>query len=166
MHRLSSGAVSPDTSVIVDFSLTSQLRLLLDLFADRMLLSDFVEAELAPAGIKLAEVEVVKLDSDEQWDFFNDLRKAKPGLGAGELGALTVARFRNATLLTNDKPARQRAETVGVAYSRGIGVLEYCCEAGKLSGKGAVELLDNMIAAGARISEDLVANFRRTVLNG
>src|SRR5439155_24313955 len=109
---------------------------------------------------------VVKLDSDEQWNFFNDLRKAKPGLGAGELGTLTVARFRNATMLTNDRPARQTAETVGVAYSGGIGGLEYCCEAGKLSGKGAVELLDNMIAEGARISTYLVVNFRRTVLNG
>ena len=166
MHRLSSGDVSLDTSVILDFSATDRLDLLLDVFAVRMLLSDFVEAELAPTGIKLSGVEVVKLDSDEQWDFFNDLRKAKPGLGTGELGALTVARFRNAILLTNDRPARQTAETVGVAYSGGIGVLEYCCEAGKLSGKGAVELLDNMIAAGARISEDLVANFRRTVLNG
>ena len=125
-----------------------------------MLLSDFVQAELASTGIKLSDFEVVKLDSDEQWNFFNDLRKAKPGLGAGELGALTVARFRNATLLTNDKPARQMAETVGVAYSGGIGVLECCCETGKLSGKEAVALLDNMITAGARISEDLVANFR------
>src|SRR5205823_14810991 len=135
LHRLSSRDVSPDASVIVDFSLTGRLRLLLDLFAGRMLLSDFVEAELAPIGIKLSEIEVVKLDSEEQWNFLNDLRKARPGLGAGELGALTVARFRNATLLTNDKPARQTAETVGIAYSGGIGVLEFCCEAGKLPAK-------------------------------
>ena len=166
MHRLSSGDVSLDTSVILDFSATDRLDLLLSVFTSRMLLSDFVEAELAPTGIKLSDVEVVRLDSDEQWGFFNDLRKTKPGLGAGELGALTVARFRNAILLTNDKPARQMAETVGVAYSGGIGVLECCCETGKLSGKEAVGLLDNMIAAGARFSEDLVANFRRTVLNG
>jgi len=165
LHRLSSGDVSLDTSVILDFNSTDRLDLLLDVFAGRMLLSDFVQAELASTGIKLSDFEVVKLDSDEQWNFFNDLRKAKPGLGAGELGALTVARFRNATLLTNDKPARQMAETVGVAYSGGIGVLECCCETGKLSGKEAVALLDNMITAGARISEDLVANFRRTVLN-
>jgi predicted nucleic acid-binding protein len=58
-----------------------------------------------------------------------------------------------------------RVMSVGVAYSGGIGVLEYCCEAGKLSGVAAVELLENMVAAGARISEDLVANFRRTVFD-
>lgn len=164
MHRLSSGHVSLDTSVILDFSATDRLDLLLDVFAGRMLLSDFVEAELAPTGIKLSDLELVRLDSDEQWSFFNDLRKAKPGLGAGELGALTIARFWNAILLTNDKPARQMAETVAVAYSGGIGVLECCCETRKLSGQEAVALLDNMIAAGARISEDLVANFRRAVL--
>jgi predicted nucleic acid-binding protein len=165
LHRLSDGVVSPDTSVIVDFSLIGQLDLFLNLFTDRMLLSDFVQAELAPAGINLPEVEVIRLENDEQWNFFNDLQKTKPGLGIGELGALTVAQFRHATLLSNDKPARQMAETLGVAYSGGIGVLEYCCEAGKLSAQGAIDLLDKMVAAGARISEDLIANFRQTVLN-
>ena len=166
MHRLSSGDVSPDTSVIVDFSLTGNVGLLLDLFTGRMLVSDFVESELAAAEIQLPDIEVVKLETDDEWTFFNDLRKMKPGLGAGELGALTVARFRNATLLTNDKPARQTAEAVGVPYSGGIGVLEFSCEAGKLSGKDAIQLLDDMVAVGARISEDLVSNFRRTVLKG
>ena len=79
MHRLSSGDVSLDTSVILDFNSTDRLDLLLDVFAGRMLLSDFVQAELASTGIKLSDFEVVKLDSDEQWNFFNDLRKAKPG---------------------------------------------------------------------------------------
>jgi predicted nucleic acid-binding protein len=67
--------------------------------------------------------------------------------------------------LTNDKAARQTAETLGVGISGGIGVLEYCCESGKLSSQRAVNLLDDMIAAGARISGDLVANFRRSVFN-
>ena len=165
MHRLSSADIRPDTSVIVDFSLTNRLSLFLDVFSGRTLLSDFVEAELAPTGITLPDVEVVKLTSDEEWNFFDDVRKTRPGLGVGELGALTVARFRNAIFLTNDKLARQAAETAGVAYSGGIGVLELCCEAGRLSGEEAVRLLEEMISAGARISDDLLTTFRRNVLN-
>ena len=53
MHRLSSGDVSLDTCVIVDFSLTGKIGLLLDLFVGRMLVSDFVESELAAAGTLL-----------------------------------------------------------------------------------------------------------------
>jgi len=164
LHRLSSGDVSPDTSVIIDFSLTGNVDLLVELFAGRLLLSDFVESEFAAAEIQLTGVKIVKLETDDEWNFFNNLRKMKLGLGVGELGALTVARFRNATLLTNDKPARQTAEALGIPYSGGIGVLEFSCEAGRLSGKEAVQLLDDMVSAGARISENLIANFRRTVL--
>ena len=166
MHRLSSGDVSADTSVIVDFSLTDNIGLLFELFANRMLVSDFVESELAAADIELPGAKVVRLETEEEWSFLNDLRKMKPGLGTGELGALTVARFRNAILLTNDKSARQTAEELDLPYSGGIGILEFSCEVGKLSGNRAVQLLDDMLAAGARISADLVSTFRQRILGG
>ena len=88
------------------------------------------------------------------------MRKTKPGLGVGELGALTVAQFRQATLLTNDKLACQMAENLGIPYSGGIGVLEFAVQTGRLSGKEAIQILDGMIEAGARLSDDLVSNFR------
>ena len=77
-----------------------------------MLLSDFVEAELLEAAIHFEGVEVVKLETDDEWNFYARVRKTKPGLGTGERGALTVAQFRQATLLTNDKPARQMADSL------------------------------------------------------
>src|SRR6266850_5827700 len=85
LDSLTSTFQPPDTSVVLDFSLTNTIEVLLELFAGRILLSD-VEAEL------------------------------KPGLGTGELGALTVVQFRQATLVTNDKPARQVAESLGIPY--------------------------------------------------
>src|SRR5213593_696697 len=128
-----------------------------------MLLSDFVEAELLEAAIHFEGVEVVKLETDQEWNFYARVRK--PGLGTGELGALTVAQFRQATLLTNDKPARQMADSLGIPYSGGIGVLEFAVQFGRLSGTEAVQILDDMIEAGARLSDDLVSNFRSRVLN-
>ena len=102
MHKLSSGVVSPDTSVIVDFSLTGNSDLLLVLFVDRMLVSDFVQSELAEADIHLSGPEIVRLETDDEWNFLVQLRRTKSALGIREIGALTVARFRDATLLTND----------------------------------------------------------------
>ena len=164
MHRLSSGPVTPDTSVIVDFSLTNNVDLFRELFGGRILLSDFVESELAAADMELPGVDVVRIERDDEWTFFLGLRKTKPGLGSGELGALTVARFRSAILLTNDKPARQAAEALGIVYSGGLGVLEFAFEIGRISGEDAVHILDQMVVAGARISDDLVSSFRSRVL--
>ena len=109
-----------------------------------MLLSDFVEAELLEAAIHFEGVEVVKLETDQEWNFYARVRKTKPGLGVGELGALTVAQFRQATLLTNDKLACQMAENLGIPYSGGIGVLEFAVQTGRLSGKEAIQILDDI----------------------
>ena len=106
MHKLRSATVSLDSSVVVDFHLTGNLTLLEGLFGGRMLVSNFVTKELADADIQVHSAEEVVLSADDEWDFFHDLRKRKQALGPGELGAITVAKFRHATLLSNDKQAR------------------------------------------------------------
>lgn len=93
MHRLAEGAVSVDASVIVDFHLAGRLALFEELFSGRLLISDFVEQELMEADIQLTAAQTVALSSTEEWDFLGDVRRRKPGLGLGELGALTVAHF-------------------------------------------------------------------------
>ncbi len=164
MHRLATGVVSVDASVIVDFHLAGRLALLDELFAGRLVMSDFVEQELMEADIQLIGAQTVALSSTKEWEFFGDLRRAKPGLGLGELGALTVARFQNAILLTNDKQARQTAEELNVTVHGGLGVLEYATEAGRLSGPEAVVVLEEMIRQGAWISDELVELFKQRVL--
>ena len=110
MYRLAAGAISVDGSVVVDFYLASEIALLEELFRGRLLMSDFVELELLEADIRLAAAQTAAFSLTEEWNFFADLRRRKPGLGLGELGALTVARFHNAILVTNDRQARSAAE--------------------------------------------------------
>jgi predicted nucleic acid-binding protein len=104
------------------------------------------------------------LSSTEHWDFFRNLRHGKPGLGPGELGALAVARFHGAILVTNDRQARQAAEEFDIPVHGGLGVLEYAVEVGRLSGLEAVAILEEMICQGAWISEELAELFKQGFL--
>ncbi len=135
MHKLETVSVSVDSSVVVDFHLTGNLSFFEEVFAGRMLMSDFVEEELGESEIRVLGPEIVTLTKDEEWAFFAELRKRRRGLGPGELGAITVAKFQNASLLTNDRQARQAADEIGIPVSGAIGVLEYGVEAGKLLGQ-------------------------------
>ena len=94
VHKLRAGLVSVDANVILDLHLAGNIALLVELFAGRTLVSDFVMNELTKAVIELPEAEVVGLTTDDEWKFFEDLRLLHPQLGTGELGAITVARIR------------------------------------------------------------------------
>ena len=165
MHKLRSASVSLDSSVVVDFYLTGNLLLLEGLFAGRMLVSDFVTNELADAKIQVNSAELVVLSADDEWDFFHDLRKRKQALGPGELGAITVAKFRHATLLSNDKQARSAAEEEGIPISGAIGVLECAVEMESIQPNAAVAILEDMIREGAWISGELLELFRQRILH-
>ena len=164
MHQLETVSVSVDSSVIVDFYLTGNLPFFEGVFAGRLLMSDFVEEELGESQIRVLGSEIVTLTKDEEWAFFAELRKRRRGLGPGELGAITVAKFQNASLLTNDRQARQSADDFGIPVSGAIGVLEYGVERGKLLGTDAVRILEEMVREGAWISEDLLEMFGRKMI--
>jgi len=165
LHRLATGKASLDSSVIVDFHLVGRIALLEELFSGRLVMSDFVGQELIDANLQLTGVETIALSNDEEWKFFQTLRQDRPGLGPGELGAIGVARFHNAILVTNDRQARLAAEEFDISVHGGLGVLEYAVEVGRLSGVEAVEVLEAMISQGAWISEELVEQFRKRVLD-
>jgi predicted nucleic acid-binding protein len=165
LHKLASDKVSLDSSVIVDFHLAGALTLLEDLFSGRLLLSDFVRKELVDATLQLNVTEIIALSTDEEWEFFRKLKQGRPGLGLGELGALCIARFHGAILITNDRQARLAAEESGVLVHGGLGVLEYALEIRRLSGREALEILQEMINQGAWISGDLVEQFKKRISN-
>jgi predicted nucleic acid-binding protein len=165
LHKLRSATVSLDSSVVVDFHLSGNLTLLEGLFGGRMLVSNFVTKELADADIRVHSAEEVVLSADDEWDFFHDLRKRKQALGPGELGALTVAKFRHATLLSNDKQARSAAEEEGVPVSGAIGVLECAVEIESIQPTAAVAILEAMIREGAWISDELLELFRQRIFH-
>jgi predicted nucleic acid-binding protein len=166
LHKLRSVTVSLDSSVVVDFHLTGNLALLEGLFGGRMLVSNFVSKELADADIQVHSAEEVVLSADDEWDFFHDLRRRKQALGPGELGAITVAKFHHATLLSNDKQARSAAEEEGVPVSGAIGVLECAVETEGIRPTMAVAILEAMIREGAWISDELLELFRQRILHG
>src|SRR5208282_1284194 len=66
-HKLRAGAVSLDSNIILDLYLTGRLGLLIDLFAGRMLVSDFVLSELTQAAIELPGAKAISLATDEEW---------------------------------------------------------------------------------------------------
>lgn len=166
MHKLRTANVSLDSSVVVDFHLTGNLTLLEGIFAGRMLVSNFVTKELAEADIEVHSAEEVVLSTEDEWDFFHDLRKRKQPLGPGELGAITVAKFRYAILLSNDKQARSAAEEEGIPMSGAIGVLECAVELERIQPTAAVAILEAMIREGAWISDELLELFRQRILHG
>jgi predicted nucleic acid-binding protein len=165
LHKLRTANVSLDSSVVVDFHLTGNLTLLEEIFAGRMLVSNFVTKEPAEADIKIHSAEEVVLSSDDEWDFFHDLLKRNQPLGQGELGAITVAKFRHATLLSNDKQARSAAEEEGIPISGAIGVLECAVEKESIQPTAAVAILEAMIREGAWISVELLELFRQRILH-
>lgn len=164
MHRLAAGKASLDSSVIVDFYLVGRLVLLEEMFSGRLLMSDFVKQELVDARLQIAGVETISLSTVEEWEFFRKLQQGRPGLGPGELGALCVARFHDAALVTNDRQARLAAEESEISVHGGLGVLECAIEVGRLSGEQAVQILEEMISQGAWISYELAEKFKNKVL--
>lgn len=161
MHLLSSGEFSLDSNVAVDFFLVGKLDLLCELLAGRMLASDFVLNELAEAQITLAAADPVTLTTEAELALFDNIRRNNPSLGAGEVGALTVAKLRGCGVVTNDSRARRAAEELGIPTSGSLGVLEYAVEIRRLSREESVTILEEMMQAGAWFSEDLVKIFRK-----
>ena len=95
---------------------------------------------------------------------FADIRRNNPPLGAGEVGAIPVARLHKAGLISSDRQARKAASELGIAVFGSLGILSYAVESGTISGEEAVRILSEMILAGAWLSEELVEAFRRDVL--
>ncbi len=164
MPPLDSGDFSFDANSIVDFVKTGSVPLLERLFEGRALVSDFVVNELAAASLEWKMAEVVKLANESELQLFEDIRKNNPALGAGEIGAITVARLRSAGLISNDRQARRAAGELGIPVSGSLAILRYAVEITVISGEEAVQRLSEMIAAGAWLSDELVETFRKDVL--
>jgi predicted nucleic acid-binding protein len=164
LHPLDSGEFSFDANSIVDFVKTATLPLLDRLFQGRALISDFVVNELAAASIEWKQAQVVVLGDESDLQLFEDIRRKNPPLGAGEVGAITVARLRGAGLITNDRQARRAAGELNIPVSGSLAILRYAVEITIISGEEAFRILSEMIVAGAWLSDELVESFRKDVL--
>ena len=164
MHPLDSGEFSFDANSIVDFVKTATLPLLDRLFEGRALISDFVVNELAAASIEWKQAQVVVLGDESDLQLFEDIRRKNPPLGAGEVGAITVARLQGAGVITNDRQARRVAGELNIPVSGSLGILRHAVEITIISGEEAFRIVSAMIVEGAWFSEELVESFRKDVL--
>jgi predicted nucleic acid-binding protein len=164
LHLLSSGEFSVDSNVVADFFLVGKIHLLCELLAGRLLASDFVLSELAEANIELPCAETVALAAEAELALFDQIRKDNPPLGAGEVGALAVAKLRGCGVITNDSRARHAAEELGLRVSGSLGLLEYAVDIDRIRPEEAVSILEQMIQAGAWFTEELVKMFRARIL--
>jgi len=156
---------SLDANVILDFYLTGNTGVLESALRKGMLVSDFVEAELTKSDVALpGGCEVVPLKTEEQLNFFDQLRRTYARLGAGELGAIAVAHFRRAILVSNDGQARNAAADLGIGVSGSLGVLRFAVSIGAIDAGRAIQIMEEMILAGAWFSDELIELFRVSVL--
>lgn len=166
MAPLEEAPLSFDSNVILDFHLTGNYAFLESVAAGRMLISDFVEDELSgsdrtplPAGS-----EVVALTTEPELDFFRQIERAYRNLGVGELGAITVAKFRSAFFVSNDGNARAAAKDLGLELTGGLGLLQLGVSLGHIQGPDGIRIMEEMVLQGAWFSDELIAIFRQSVL--
>jgi len=161
---LEESEVSFDVNVATDFELTGNALLLQQLFPERILISDFVQAELGKANITFTVARVIELTTEDHLNLFEQLHSRNPRLGLGEIGAIAVAQIRHAVLASNDGQARSAATEIGLAITGSLGILEHAVTFGSIEAVRAVSIAENMILAGAWFSEELIDLFRARVL--
>ena len=165
MHLLEAGEYSLDANVVVDFEKTDNLPLLAQILPGRMMISDFVAAELAEADIYYPDPAVVTLDSEEAWALFEEIRSNSTSLGLGEVAALAIGKLHGIGIITNDSRARVVGGELGIAVVGSLGLLEDAVDLGFLSPEAASITLDNMIKAGAWLSNALITSFAAVMKN-
>lgn len=149
MALLDETECSLDPNVILDFHLTGSMIVLERALPRGILVSDFVQAELTESDAVLPQsCEVVALHYEEELCFFDELRRRYSRLGAAELGAIAVAHFRRAVLVSNDGLARSAAEDLRIEMSGSLGVLRSAVSLDAISSARAIQIMEEMILAG------------------
>lgn len=165
MSPLHDREASLDANVILDFHLTGNTVVLEHTLTGGILVSDFVEAELTKSdAAPPPAAQIVHLTTEEQLNFFDQLRRTYSRLGAGELGAIAVAHFRRAVFVSNDGQARSAATELGVELSGSLGLLQSAVTSSTITATRAVQIMEEMVLAGAWFSDELIEIFRASVL--
>jgi len=132
-----------DTTVWCNFAVARHPRLVLDVFprssSPRPVLEEIEEGRRRGyfPDFDLSWLSEVEMTLQEQALAHQLAEK----LDRGEAACLAVAYSRRMGLLTDDRPARDRAQTLGVTLSGTLGVLLRLVDAGRLSVGDADELL-------------------------
>ena len=140
-----------------------EMNLLTSLFAGRLMISDFVEDEIGKANISIPDATITPLTSEDELLSLSQLKQSYPNLGIGEIGAITVAKHHEASLVSNDAQARKAAKKEGLSVAGSLTILHYAVTKGHISPGQATQILNKMIETGSWFSRKLVDCFRKTM---
>jgi predicted nucleic acid-binding protein len=165
LSPLEESEASLDANVILDFYLTGNADVLEQALTRRMLVSDFVEAELTKSNAAMPRgSKVVCSNSEEELIFFGNLRRSFTRLSSGEIGAITVAYFHSAIFVGNDALAQASATNFAIDVSGSLGILRAAVSVRIITPARAIEIMDEMIFAGTCFSTVQVDKFRASML--
>lgn len=144
-----------DSCVLLDFFEIGELQLLLN-FRDRIIISEDLLMEELPnweEEIRSFGFRLDSLTSSEMQHSFLPLmgRYLNSGLSYFDVAVLTLAKVRNATLLTGDKRLRKAAVEQKVELRGTIFLLQELVSQKVLSVEATLNLLERMRQAGSRL---------------
>lgn len=156
-----------DSSVLIVYARSGQLRLLQDLF-QALEIPAAVEEECVLRGGSRPGAPALRQAIDDGWIRVSrtprasaGLTKRFPNLGRGEAAAIALARARSAdAVLMDDSLARHVAKIEGLRVVGSLGVLALAHERGVLKSRESVEqALRQLLHGGLWTGADLVQDF-------
>ncbi len=155
-----------NTSPLISLAKSGRLNLLKDLFGD-VLIEEEVWKEAVGQGKKEGAPDAFVIESaiKEGWITVERLKKKREfkGIHEGEAYTILLAKKHNCIALIDEEDARAVARALGLEVRGTLYVLRKAAEDKILTEEEAVEILNNMIANGLRISAGIYSWFLNSV---
>ncbi len=156
-----------DSSVLINFAKANRLDLVAQVFEKPLNIPEEVYQETVIRGVEKKEKDSLIIDR------FVKEKKIKvtkvgfplefPFLDAGEKAVLSLARQEKIQVVCIDEAqARNAAKLLGLKPIGSLGILNLAIKQGLLTKAEAMDLLDEMISQGYRISAKILEKFRKT----
>jgi len=157
-----------DSSVLINFAKANRLDLFMQVFEKPLNIPEEVYQETVIRGVEKKEKDSLIIDR------FVKEKKIKvtkvgfplefPFLDAGEKAVLSLARQEKIQVVCIDEAqARNAAKLLGLKPIGSLGILNLAIKQGLLTKAEAMDLLDEMINQGYRISAKILEKFRKTI---
>ncbi len=151
-----------NASPLIYLAKVGKLHLLKELFGE-VLIEEEVRREVVDKGGEEGAADSAIIDEciKEGWIVVTrvrDKRKFK-GIHMGEANTILLAKELNAGVLIDEEDAREVARAFGLKTRGTLYVLRECRERGLISKKEVIEILDDMLSEGFRLSAYLYTEF-------
>ena len=142
-----------DNTVLSNFALIDQLRLLSEFLRDKLLVTQEVKNEFLnginagklPEGCDIEWINIISFKDTKEQNMFIKLCER---FGKGESSILSIAINRKWKIITDDIDARKMAQREEIAVTGSIGLLVYLIKKGNILLTDGNRMLEKMIKAG------------------